>query len=325
MAKNVAVITGIDGQDGAYLARFLVAKGYSVVGLARSTTKKSLERLLYLDVLSDVILVKGSIDDQKKIAKILRTYQPREWYNFAGQSSVTQSWEAPAETLTTNFNATMAILENIRLLSPATRFFNPSSAQMYGNSEKSITERSYRFEPPNPYALSKAAAHWGVHIAREHYGTYAVNGILFNHESPLRQANFVTKKICQGVVAIAMGEAARIEVGDLSVRRDWGFAGDYVEAMWLMLQQQKPTDAVICTGITRSLADFAAEAFRVAGVKVWKNRIIQKKEFIRKDEIKEMKGSNQAIKKMGWMPRTSFKELVEMMITYEFEQLKKSR
>lgn len=319
-----ALITGITGQDGAYLAKFLLAKKYRVIGIDASLAKKNLYRLDYFGITPKLTLIKGDVLDAHVIKRILIKYQPVEFYNLAGQSSVARSWEIPEETFKINAAAVLQMLQLIRRYSLWTRFFQCSSAEIFGQAKFPVTENYAEFTPVNPYGVSKLIAHMAVKSFREHYGLFAVNGVLFNHESPLKAEFAVTKKIAKGAVEIAAGSLRQLRLGDLAVSRDWGFAGDFVKAMWLMLQQKKPCDFVICTGKSFPIKKFVEEAFRYLGIKQWKKYLVIDKALFRKGEIKNMRGSPQKIKKeLGWAPRVNFKQLVKIMVDYELAQLKK--
>lgn len=319
-----AIITGIAGQDGAYLAKFLLAKKYRVIGIDPSLAKKILYRLDYFGIAKKLTLVEGDVLNGSLIKRILTKYQPAEFYNLAGQSSVARSWERPEETFQINAMAVLRMLRLIQKFSPRTRFFQCSSAEIFGQTDSPVTESYLKFNPVNPYGISKLSAHLAVKSLREHYGLFAVNGVLFNHESPLRPDFMVTKKIVKGALRIATGSQIKLGLGDIAVRRDWGFAGDFVEAMWSMLNQKKPRDFIICTGKSFPLKKFIEEVFRYLGIKQWQKYIVVDRTLFRKGEIRNMRGSSRRIKKeLGWKPKIGFKQLVKIMVDYELARVNK--
>lgn len=323
MKNKIAVITGIAGQDGAYLANFLLAKKYRVVGMALDVESTSLWRLGYFGILNRVQLVKGDVADGVLIKDILEKYQPDEFYNLAGQSSVSLSWERPAETFRANALAVVQMLEVIRDVWPTTRFFQASSAEIFGNARTVVNERYEKLRPLNPYGVAKLAAHLAVKVFRSEQSIFVVNGVLFPHISPLQAEFTVTKRIASVAARIGRGSPEQLTLSDLKIRRDWGFAGDFVEAMWLMLQQEKPQDFIICGGQSASLGQLAAEALRAAGVKNWCGRLGVDAALGRKGNIPNMRGSSAlAAKLLGWRPRTKIKELVKKLVDYEAAALK---
>lgn len=320
--SRVAIITGITGQDGSYLANLLLQKKYRVVGIAPNLTKKALWRLDYLGIHKRLTLVAGKLTDTKLLTQLLTRYHPRELYNLAGQSSVGQSWNHPNETFSVNATGVIQLLELIQRHSPKTRFFQASSAEIYGNSSKRITEATTAFAPLHPYGVSKLAAHLAVKNFRSQYGLFVVNGVMFNHESPLKDTFFVTKQIVQGVAKIACGQAKSLELGNLATKRDFGYAEDFVRAMWLMLQPSKPSDYILCTGKTRAISAFVAEAFKTVGIKNWQSYVRQNATRLRKNEVQNMRGSSAKIKRdLGWTPTVTFPQLVKKMVRYELKQL----
>ena len=286
--QKTALITGVAGQDGSYLADFLLKKKYHIVGLTTSLSKQHLYRLAYFNLLKKITLIKGDVGDGKLMTKIIKKYQPDELYNLAGLSSVAKSWGDPAENFRINAGAVIELLDCVRTASPHTRFFQASSAEIYGQAKGVITEETDTFEPIHPYGVAKLAAHKAVKIFRVHYNLFAVNGILFNHESPLRDSHFVTKIIARGAAAIARGSKKKIALGNLGAKRDFAFAGDVVEAMWRMLQETKPSDFIICTGKTFSVADVAREALAAIGIKNWRSCITIVESRKRKHEVRVM-------------------------------------
>lgn len=322
--RKVAIITGITGQDGAYLSNFLSRKKYQIVGLAPIISGESLKWLRYFGLEKKITLLRGDVTDGDFVKKVLKKYQPKEFYNLAGQSSVAKSWQEPDVTFAVNAVSVLSMLNVIRIYSPLTRFFQCSSAEIYGNTKKIITEKSRDFNPVNPYGVSKLAAHLIVENFRREYNLFAVNGILFNHESPLRSSEMVTKKITQGIAAIAFGRTNKLVLGNIDIRRDFGYAGDFVEAMWLMIVQSQPRDFVICTGVSISLVDFLKEAFDYVGIKDWRKFVVHDKKLFRKTDVALRVGSSRGIKqKLGWQPRIKVKELIKIMIDYELSQSEK--
>lgn len=319
---KTAVITGISGQDGAFLADLLLKKSYKIVGVAPVIFNKELWRLENFGIRDKLILIRGDITNNDLIEGVLKRYKPDEFYNLAGQSSVGKSWENPKLTFKINGKAVAEILKRIKKYSPRTRFFQCSSAEIYGNSRKVITEKSSGFKPVNPYGKSKLFAHLAVQKFREKEGLFACNGILFNHESPFKNDFTVSKKIVRGVVRIVAGLDKKIVLGNLNTKRDWGYAGDFVRVMWLMLQQKKPSDFVICTGVSFSIKQFVAEAFWQVEIKNWRSFVEIDKDLFRKNEVKNMRGSCRRVKRLlGWKPEVNFKRLVKLMLDYELEHI----
>jgi len=321
--KKRAFITGITGQDGAYLAQLLIKKGYEVYGLARRLSTPNYWRLEELGIKSDVCIVEGDIIDSYSLNTIVKSIRPLEIYNLAAQSFVATSWQQPVLTTEVNAIGTLNILNSIRLYSPESRFFQASTSEMYGNNHTdNKQDEATSFHPSSPYAISKLAAHWFTINHRESYGMYACSGILFNHESPLRGIEFVTRKITDGVARIKSGLLDYIELGNLEAKRDWGFAGDYVEAMWLMLQQEHPDDFVLCSGVNHSIGDFLDAAFQEIGIKNWTPYVKQDTRFMRPTELHKLCGKSYKAKKiLGWEPTVNFKDLVAMMVEADLHRL----
>jgi GDPmannose 4,6-dehydratase len=313
-----ALITGITGQDGSYLAEFLLAKGYSVCGVVRRSSSMNRGRI---DPLHDdpklakrFTLVYGDLNDASSINRILRTARPDEIYNLAAQSHVKVSFEIPEYTAEVTALGTLRILEAIVDSGIKTRFYQASSSELYGRSENTPQDENTPFQPVSPYAVAKLFAYWTTVNYRESYGIYACNGILFNHESPRRGETFVTRKITRAVARIKKGLQDKLYLGNLDAKRDWGYAKDYVEAMWMMLQQKKPEDFVIATGETHTVKEFVREAFGVAGLD-WRKHVRVDKRFFRPIEVNALCGDySKARRKLGWKPTTSFKELVRLMV-----------
>lgn len=314
--QKTAFITGITGQDGAYLSRLLLQKGYAVVGLARSLQAANLSKLDYLGVADKVILVECDLADLSQIIKIIGKYQPDEIYNLAAQSSVSLSFQQPIGTIQFNINSVVNILEAIRLIRPGTKFYQASTSEMYGKIDAlPITEES-KFHPLSPYAISKVAAHYITINYRESYDLFACCGILFNHESYLRAPHFFVKKVIQGALNIAAGKQSTLELGNLELKRDFGWSEKYVEAMWLILQQDKPDDFVISSGRSVLLKDIVYYVFDKLGVD--RSTIVLNKDFIRPTDIEDIYGSSEKAKQqLKWNYDMSFFEVLDNIIAEE--------
>ncbi|HEX5818360.1 MAG TPA: GDP-mannose 4,6-dehydratase [Gemmatimonadales bacterium] len=314
-----ALITGITGQDGSYLAEFLLAKGYEVVGVVRRTSHHSYERIEHL--LDRITIVTGDLLDQHSLTVVLQDTRPDEVYNLAAQSFVPTSWTQPV--LTGEFTAlgVTRILEAIRLVHPTARFYQASSSEMFGKAQETPQSERTPFYPRSPYGVAKLYGHWITVNYRESYGLYAVSGILFNHESPRRGIEFVTRKVTDGAARIKLGLAKEIRLGNLDARRDWGFAGDYADAMWRMLQQPEPRDYVIGTGETHSVKELVEVAFGHLGLD-WTQHVKVDERFIRPAEVDIlMADPRRAHAELGWKPRVSFEGLVTMMVDADVERL----
>ncbi|HEX5635246.1 MAG TPA: GDP-mannose 4,6-dehydratase [Gemmatimonadales bacterium] len=314
-----ALITGVTGQDGSYLAEFLLGRGYEVVGVVRRTSHHSYERIEHL--LDRITIVPADLLDQHSLTVALQETRPDEVYNLAAQSFVPTSWSQPV--LTGEFTAlgVTRILEAIRLVHPAARFYQASSSEMFGKVQETPQSERTPFYPRSPYGVAKLYGHWITVNYRESYGLYAVSGILFNHESPRRGIEFVTRKVTDAVARIKLGLATELRLGNLDARRDWGFAGDYVEAMWRMLQQPEPRDYVIGTGETHSVRELVEIAFRHVGLD-WARHVRVDERFMRPAEVDLlMADPRQAHAELGWTPRTTFRQLVEMMVDADLERL----
>ena len=320
MAKR-ALITGITGQDGSYLAELLLEKGYHVAGMVRRSSTESHERIAHLQ--DKIQLVQGDLLDQLSIMHIIEETAPDEIYNLAAQSFVPTSWNQPA--LTAEFDAVgvTKVLEAIRYINKNIRFYQASSSEMFGKVVETPQKETTPFYPRSPYGVAKVYGHFITVNYRESYGIHASSGILFNHESPRRGLEFVTRKISHGVAKIKLGMADKLALGNLDARRDWGFAGDYVRAMWLMLQQDEPDNYVISTGETHSVRDFVEIAFAHADLD-YKKYVTQDPRFMRPAEVDLLLGdSSLARKKLGWEPSVSFEELVKMMVDADIAELSK--
>lgn len=314
MASKRALITGITGQDGAYLARLLVDKGYEVFGLHARRSTDTLWRLRYLDVLDAVRLVEGDLCDQGSLIRAMETSRADEVYNLAAQSFVGTSWNQPALTgQVTGLGATL-VLEAVRLVNPKARFYQASTSEMFGLIQESVQSETTPFYPRSPYGAAKLYAHWMTVNYRESFGLHASSGILFNHESPLRGIEFVTRKVTDAVARIKLGKAKELRLGNIDAKRDWGFAGDYVEAMWLMLQQDAPDDYVIATGTTTTVRDMCRIAFAHVGLDHEAHVIIDPA-FYRPAEVDVLLGNPaKARAQLGWQAATDLESLIRMMV-----------
>src|SRR3989344_1575370 len=314
-----ALITGITGQDGAYLAKFLVSKGYEVYGGYRRTSTRNFWRLHYLDVKKDIKLIPLDLLDQTSILTAIKESNPDEIYNLAAQSFVGASFDEAISTGEICGLGVTRILDSIRILNPRIKFYQASTSEMFGNAPQPQSETT-PFEPASPYAAAKLYAHWITKNYREGYNLFACSGILFNHESPIRGIEFVTKKITDAVARISMGYTDYLELGNLDAKRDWGFAGDYVEAMWLMMQQSQPDDYVIATGESHSVREFCEAAFGTLGLD-YKKYVRVDQQFIRPVDVRYLLGDPAKAKKnLGWEAKTSLKELVSMMVKADMEK-----
>ncbi len=324
MAKRV-LITGVTGQDGSYLAEFLLKKGYKVYGLTRRTSTINFERIK--DIEDKIELIQGDLLDQSSLASALLETEPDEVYNLAAQSYVKTSWNQPV--LTGEFTAlgVTRILEAIRTINPRIKFYQASSSEMFGEVTETPQKETTRFHPRSPYGVAKVYGHYITVNYRESYGIFACSGMLFNHESPRRGLEFVTRKISHAVARISLGKQKKLELGPLEPKRDWGFAGDYVEAIWLMLQQEKADDYVIATGENHSVEEFVELAFDFVGIKDWKKYVVSNtKANTRPAEVDNLIGdAGKAKKVLGWKPKTSFRQLVEMMVKADLQGEKETK
>ena len=321
MSKS-ALITGITGQDGSYLAELLLEKGYEVHGLARRTSSPSHGRIE--QVLRDVTLHSGDLIDQRSLRQAIDLAQPDEIYNLGAMSYVAASWHQPVLTGEVTGLGVTNVLEAMRDVAPEARFYQASSSEMYGSTPHAPQNETTPFHPRSPYGVAKVFGHHITVNYRESYGLYTCSGILFNHESPRRGIEFVTRKISRTTAEIKLGLADELSLGNLDAKRDWGYARDYVEAMWLMLQQDEPDDYVIATGVEHSVRDFVARAFEHAGLDIEKHVKVDPS-LLRPADIENLMGdSSKAREKLGWEPRTSFEELVRMMVDADLEDLGRS-
>ncbi len=316
-----ALITGITGQDGSYLAELLLKKGYRVIGVARRSSTVSIERIEH--ILDDITVVQGDLHDQGSLLSFLEEYKPTEVYNLAAQSFVPTSWNQPALTGDVTALGVTRILEAIRFVNPKIRFYQASSSEMFGKVLEVPQNEDTPFYPRSPYGVAKVYGHWITVNYRESFGMFAASGILFNHESPRRGLEFVTRKISDGVARIKLGKVKELRLGNLESQRDWGFAGDYVEAMWLMLQQDHPDNYVIGTGETHSVSEFCQTAFSYLDLD-YKEFVVQDEKFYRPAEVDLLiSDPSKSRAKLKWEPAISFKELVTMMVDSDMARLKK--
>ena len=320
MPQKTALITGITGQDGSYLADFLLHKKYRVAGIGTPGLRDHLWRLEYFGISDKIELHRGDLCDHKFVERVVRAAQPDEVYNLASMSSVAQSWDDPTGVFKINALAAITLLDILRRELPRSRFFQASSAEMYGDTARIVTEKTNCFNPRNPYGVAKLAAHLMLQKVRRQHGLYAVSGILYNHESPLRPDRFMTQAAAASAADVAAGQREYAEFGNLNVRRDFGFAGDFVRAMWLTLQQRRPEDYVICTGQVHSARDFVREAFLVAGVRSWQRRIRIAQHLQRSEDASVQRGSNAKLRALGWRPEVTFKKLVKMMVDHQLRR-----
>ncbi|MFN8598168.1 MAG: GDP-mannose 4,6-dehydratase [Anaerolineae bacterium] len=320
MTNKRALITGITGQDGSYLAEFLLEHGYEVIGMVRRTSTVNFDRITHIQ--DDIEIVQGDLLDQSSLQTVLADHHPTEVYNLAAQSFVPTSWKQPV--LTGEFTAlgVTRMLEAIRTVDPSIRFYQASSSEMFGKVQEVPQTEKTPLYPRSPYGVAKVYGHWITVNYRESYNLFACSGILFNHESPRRGLEFVTRKITHGVAKIKLGQAKDLHLGNLDAKRDWGFAGDYVRAMWLMLQQPEPDDYVVSTGETHSVREFCEIAFDHVSLD-WQKHVVQDPAFMRPAEVDHLIGNPaKAGAKLGWEPSVSFPQLVKMMVDADLEILK---
>ena len=316
-----ALITGITGQDGSYLADFLLAKGYTVIGMVRRSSTVTFGRIEHIQ--DHIEIIQGDLHDQSSLVSMIEEYLPDEVYNLAAQSFVPTSWKQPVLTGEVTALGVTRILEAIRLVNPKTRFYQASSSEMFGKVRQVPQTESTPFYPRSPYGVAKVYGHWITVNYRESYDLFTCSGILFNHESPRRGLEFVTRKITHGVARIKLGLADELRLGNLESRRDWGFAGDFVEAMWLMLQQENPDDYVVCTGETHSVREFCDAAFSHVGLD-YQDFVVQDPRFYRPAEVDLLVGDpKKAQSELNWKPRVSFNDLVAMMVDSDLKLLGK--
>ena len=316
-----ALITGITGQDGSYLAELLLEKGYRVIGMLRRSSSVNFERIDHIR--DDIELAQGDLIDGASMVNLLRDYEPDEVYNLAAQSFVQTSFGQPVLTGEITALGVTRLLDALRIVRPDAKFYQASSSEMFGKVVEVPQTESTPFHPRSPYGVAKVYGHWITVNYRESYGTFGVSGMLFNHESPRRGLEFVTRKITDGVARIKHGKAAELRLGNLDAQRDWGFAGDYVDAMWRMLQRDEAKDYVISTGETHTVREFCAVAFAAAELN-WEEYVVVDERFYRPAEVDQLIGdSSLAHEELGWSPRVSFEELVQMMVEADLERVAK--
>lgn len=319
MAKKRALITGITGQDGSYLAEFLLSQGYQVFGMIRRSSTVNFERIAHIQ--DKVSLVAGDLLDEVSMIHLLQDCRPQEVYNLAAQSFVQTSWLQPVFTGETTALGVTRLLDAIRIVDPEIRFYQASSSEMFGKVTQVPQNENTPFYPRSPYGVAKVYGHWITVNYRESHNMHAISGILFNHESPRRGLEFVTRKISNGVARIKLGLDDKLMLGNLEAKRDWGFAGDYVRAMWMMLQHDSAEDFVIATGETHSVKEFCEVAFSVVGLD-WQKYVSVDKAFMRPAEVDFLVGdAGKAEKELGWRAQCGFTELVEMMVRRDLESL----
>ena len=315
-----ALICGVSGQDGAYLAKLLVSKGYQVFGTSRDAQIAPFTNLERVGVRDSVKLESMAVTDFRSVLQVMRKTQPHEFYNLAGQSSVGLSFQQPVETLESISLGTLNLLESIRFVDRPVKFYNAGSSECFGDTGGAPATEDTPFRPRSPYAVAKAAAFWEVANYREAYGLSACSGILYNHESPLRPQRFVTRKIVSAACRIAKGSMQTLRLGNLGIERDWGWAPEYVEAMWLMLQRDEPKDYVIATGETNKLSDFVEAAFKEVGLD-WKEHIEVDQALLRPTDLERGVGDpSLAAKELGWSAKYRMRDVVRMMVEAEREQ-----
>jgi GDPmannose 4,6-dehydratase len=314
-----ALITGITGQDGSYLAEFLLAQGYTVIGMVRRSSTVTFERIKHIQ--DDLIILQGDLHDQSSLVDVMEQYHPEEVYNLAAQSFVPVSWNQPVLTGEVTALGVTRLLEAIRLVNPQARFYQASTSEMFGKVREVPQRETTPFHPRSPYGVAKVYAHWITVNYRESYDMFAVSGILFNHESPRRGLEFVTRKITYGAARIKLGKANELRLGNLDSRRDWGYAGDYVEAMWRMLQQESPQDFVIGTGVTHSVRDFCELAFRRVGLD-YQDYVVQDPRFMRPADVDLLVADpSKAQKDLTWQSNLNLEELIAMMVDADLKRV----
>jgi len=320
VGQRRALITGITGQDGSYLAEFLLEKGYHVVGMVRRSSTESFERIAHLRERIDIR--EGDLLDQLSLITLLHHVDPREIYNLAAQSFVPTSWEQPILTSEVTALGATRLLEAIRVVDRSIKFYQASSSEMFGKVRETPQSELTPFHPRSPYGVAKTYAHYLTINYRESYGIFACSGILFNHESPRRGKQFVTRKVTDGIARIKAGRAKELRLGNLDAKRDWGFAGDYVQAMWMMLQQPKADDYVVASGQTHSVRELCEIAFAHAGLD-WQKYVVVDPAFVRPAEVDLLIGdASKARRVLGWAPKHSFQQLIEMMVDADLEDIK---
>jgi len=316
--SKCALVTGVTGQDGSYLAEFLLDKGYHVVGMHRRTSMENFDRIE--NIVDKITLVQGDLLDQNSLEAIVKEYRPCEVYNLAAQSFVPTSWTQPLLTGEITGLGVTRLLEALRIIDPTIRFYQASTSEMFGKAQAVPQNEKTPFYPRSPYGVSKLYGHWITVNYRESYNVFACSGILFNHESPRRGFEFVTRKVTSSVARIKLGQMSELRLGNLEAKRDWGFAGDFVEAMWLMLQQDGPDDFVVATGQTHSVRELVETAFRCVDLN-WQDYVKVDPKLVRPAEVDLLIGdATKARTKLGWQPHVSFEQLVAMMVKADLER-----
>jgi GDPmannose 4,6-dehydratase len=322
-----ALVTGILGQDGPYLAKLLVEKGYKVYGLIRRYSNPNFENLNYVGVTDQIEFVEGDLTDESSLMSLIKSLRPDEIYNLGAQSFVHASFEQAKLTTEVNSLGVLYLLNSIKHFHPTARFYQASTSEMFGlGNDDGFQDEKTPFHPRSPYAVAKVYAYWLTVNYRESYGIFGSNGILFNHESPIRGKQFVTRKITDGIARIKYGYQDKLHLGNLDAKRDWGFAGDYVEAMHLMLQVDEPNDYVVATGECHTVQEFVEVAFAAAGLENWKDYVVIDPRHKRPAEVPHLRGrANKAFEKLGWKSKMSFKELVETMVVADLKRYETKR
>jgi len=320
--KKRALITGVNGMDGSHLSDFLLEKDYEIFGMERRSSTKNRTNTHHLE--GKINFIAGDLTDQNSLVRVLKECNPHEVYNLGSQSFVGESWNTPEQTSNVTGLGVLRVLEALRETNSEARFYQASTSEMFGRMVENPAKESTPFYPRSPYGVAKLYGHWITKNYRESYDMYAVSGILFNHESERRGLEFVTRKISDGVARIHLGLKDHISLGNLDSKRDWGYAPDYVEAMWMMLQEDNPDDFVIATNETHSIRDFLDVAFSHAGISDWKDFVKQDPRFMRPAEVAVLRGDySKAEKVLGWKPKTSFQDLVKKMVDSDIKKLSK--
>ena len=321
MTGKTALVTGVTGQDGAYLSQLLLAKGYRVVGLTPRRGSDTMWRLRELGVLENIEIAYGDVTDMGSVLGILARFAPDEIYNLAAQSFVGASWDQPTHTADVNAIGTVNVLEGIRQRLPQARFYQASTSEMFGMAQAAVQNEQTPFYPRSPYGVAKLYAHWITVNYRESFGIHASSGILFNHESPLRGIEFVTRKVTDAVARIKLGRSERVTLGNLDAQRDWGYAADYVDAMWRMLQQPEPGDYVVATGVTTTIRDMCRLAFEHAGLD-WNRHVVVDAGLFRPAEVDVLRGdASKARERLRWRPTTGLAQLLGLMVDADLRRL----
>lgn len=320
---QIALVTGINGQDGSFMADFLLEKGYKVYGMERRASVKSRENTKHLDGNPNFEYIIGDLSDQNSLLRCLKTTNPTEVYNFAAQSFVGESWNTPEQTSDITGLGVLRMLEAIREYGEPTKFYQASSSEMFGRMIENPAKETTPFYPRSPYGVSKLYGHWITKNYRESYNMFNVSGLLFNHESERRGLEFVTRKITDGVARIYLGLQDNIRLGNLHAGRDWGYAPDYIEAAWMMMQQDTPDDYVIATGVTKTIQEFLHAAFNVVGISDWQKHVVVDLKYFRPAEVEVLRGdATKAREVLGWVPKTPFETWVTKMVEHDIQKLK---